>query len=209
MGVNQTAGPVREWDMRLDNGRESLNRGHWLLAHLCALAVMAAGVLTAVASAPVSAAQPGDKASSKTSVGTVSKRPAAKEGAAVRPTVRAVVRVIVTGLRNNSGVVYCKLHDRRTTYPTGKHASIRPTKARPAGLRAVCTYRNIPHGRYAVVIAHDENGNGKIDSNWIGIPKEGYGFSNNVVPLFSAPGFDSAGFKVARDVTVTIRVIYR
>jgi uncharacterized protein (DUF2141 family) len=172
--------------------------GRWLLAHMCAAALV---VIGAAAGGIVEAAPPGELANE-------AGKPANPKGA-LNVAAAVTVTVTVTGLRNNKGVVYCKLHDRRTTFPSRKHASIRPTKARPANRQAVCTYINIPKGRYAVVIAHDENGNGKIDTNFIGIPKEGYGFSNNVRPFLSAPSFNSAGFPVTGDVTVTIRVIYR
>ena len=46
----------------------------------------------------------------------------------------------------------------------------------------------------AVTLFHDENKNGKFDSNMIGYPLEGYGFSNNVVPQFRAPSFDECKF---------------
>ena len=197
-----------------------IGRSHWLLAYTFAAGLMLTGAL---AGSTAAAAPPADKVANKTAPQTAppaapqatpqsASKPASKTAPGSAPTNapdRPAVRVVVTGLRNNKGVVYCKLHERRASFPSGKHASIRHTKARPAGREATCTFTGVAPGRYAVVIAHDENGNGRIDSNLIGIPKEGYGFSNNVAPLFSAPGFDSAGFKVMRATTVTIRVIYR
>lgn len=61
----------------------------------------------------------------------------------------------------------------------------------------VVTVPNVKPGRYAVQIYHDENGNGKLERNFIGIPKEGYGFSNNVVPGFGPPSFDKAAIQMA------------
>jgi len=52
---------------------------------------------------------------------------------------------------------------------------VRHTEAR-------CDFEDIPPGTYALVVIHDENMNGKLDTNWVGIPKEGYGFSNDVKP---------------------------
>lgn len=180
-------------------------RSHYLAARTGAFALAVTGALVvALVGARAYADQPNNSNSAKTSAPVRDTAPPT-----VAAPVRSTVRVIVTGLRNNKGVVYCKLHERRATFPSGKHASIRHAKVRPAGRQAICTFPGVPRGRYAAVIAHDENGNGKIDSNWIGIPKEGYGFSNNVQPLFSAPSFGSAGFPVTADAKVTIRVIYR
>jgi uncharacterized protein (DUF2141 family) len=57
---------------------------------------------------------------------------------------------------------------------------IRETQAR-------CDFEDIPPGTYALAVIHDENMNGKLDTNWLGIPKEGYGFSNAVKAMRGAP----------------------
>ena len=66
-------------------------------------------------------------------------------------------------------------------------------------------------GDYAVTLFHDEDGSGKFKSNMIGYPLEGYGFSNNVVPQFSAPTFDQCKFHY--DGTgwkqIPVKMIYR
>ncbi|WP_231561734.1 DUF2141 domain-containing protein [Nitrosococcus oceani] len=59
----------------------------------------------------------------------------------------------------------------------------------------------IPDGAYAVATFHDRNGNGKADRNWLGIPKEAYGFSNNVKAVFKPPQWNRVKFIVARPVT--------
>lgn len=61
---------------------------------------------------------------------------------------------------------------------------------------------NIPHGRYAIAIYQDKNSNGKLDTNFIGIPREPYGFSNNQRGRFGAPSFDDASFLFNRQNTV-------
>ncbi len=48
---------------------------------------------------------------------------------------------------------------------------------------ARCDFEDIPPGRYALAVIHDENMNGKLDANWLGVPKEGYGFSNDAKGL--------------------------
>lgn len=64
-------------------------------------------------------------------------------------------------------------------------------------------------GTYAVNGFHDENGNGKFDTSLIGIPEEGYFFSNNVRPFLSAPAFDAAKFTVSPEGrAITVSVVY-
>jgi len=58
------------------------------------------------------------------------------------------------------------------------------------------TFDNIPAGRYAVSLFFDENGNKKMDTNFLGIPKEQYGFSNNIIPATRAAHFSEAVFEV-------------
>ena len=64
----------------------------------------------------------------------------------------------------------------------------------------------IPHGEYAISLFVDSNGNERIDKNFLGIPKEQYGFSNNVMGRMSAPTFYQAKFLVAGPTTQNIKL---
>ena len=69
----------------------------------------------------------------------------------------------------------------------------------------------LPYGKgvYAAALYHDENANGKIDRNGLGIPKEGFGFSNNPKIFMSAPGFKSVRFMAGPAATaLRIRMKY-
>jgi uncharacterized protein (DUF2141 family) len=68
-------------------------------------------------------------------------------------------------------------------------------------------FENLPAGEYAISILHDANQNGKMDTNWIGIPKEGYGFSNDVIGTLGPPSFDKAKFTLS-EKTVIITMKY-
>ena len=76
------------------------------------------------------------------------------------------------------------------------------------GVVSVCLTAPSP-GTYAVAVYHDENGNEKFDKNWIGLPDEGYGISNNPTIFLSAPDFDEAKFETLDGPTVIdIKVSY-
>jgi uncharacterized protein (DUF2141 family) len=64
----------------------------------------------------------------------------------------------------------------------------------------------IPKGTWAVLVYQDENGNGELDRNFIGIPKENYGFSRDAASKFGPPGFDEAAIQVGDEVTVVAKV---
>jgi uncharacterized protein (DUF2141 family) len=67
---------------------------------------------------------------------------------------------------------------------------------------------SLPPGTYAIAIYHDENSDGECNTNLLGIPTEGYGFSNNVEPVVSAPSFDETKVTVTKNTTVSIDLIY-
>ena len=64
----------------------------------------------------------------------------------------------------------------------------------------------LPFGEYAITLFVDFNGNKKIDKNFLGIPKEPYGFSNNVIGNMSAPTFDQAKFLISGPTTQNIKL---
>jgi uncharacterized protein (DUF2141 family) len=65
----------------------------------------------------------------------------------------------------------------------------------------------LPKGVWAVAVYHDENNDKKINKNFFGIPKERYGFSNNVKPVLSAPSFNKTKFELYKNKTITINLI--
>jgi uncharacterized protein (DUF2141 family) len=64
----------------------------------------------------------------------------------------------------------------------------------------------VPKGTWAVLVYQDENGNGELDRNFIGIPKENYGFSRDAASKFGPPGFDEAAIQVGDEATVVAKV---
>ena len=68
------------------------------------------------------------------------------------------------------------------------------------------TNMKLPFGEYAITLFVDFNGNKKIDKNFLGIPKEPYGFSNNVIGNMSAPTFDQAKFVFLGPTTQNIKL---
>lgn len=70
-------------------------------------------------------------------------------------------------------------------------------------------FENVPTGQYAISIIHDENQNKKLDSNVVGIPKEGFGFSQDAMGMFGPPAFDKASITVDQtEVKTAIKLRY-
>jgi len=62
-------------------------------------------------------------------------------------------------------------------------------------------FENLEPGDYAVSVIHDRNNNGKLDTNRLGIPKEGFAFGNNAMGIFGPPSFENAKVSI-RDKAV-------
>lgn len=109
----------------------------------------------------------------------------------------ADLTVTLTGIRATSGIVKLALAGNAQSYD-GKAPPVQATGAPPTGDTATFTFRDVAPGRYAVMATHDENGNGRMDANAIGMPLEGYGFSNNPA-VMRKPTWDEASFEVGAD----------
>jgi uncharacterized protein (DUF2141 family) len=105
------------------------------------------------------------------------------------------IHVKVLNIKNSVGNVACALFESPAGFPVEflRYATnIMAIKIRDAQAR-FC-FLDIPPGTYALAVIHDENMNGKLDTNWLGVPKEGYGFSNDAKAALSAPSFSAATF---------------
>ena len=109
------------------------------------------------------------------------------------PLQRTNLRVEVQNVRILTGTVHLALFRPGKDFPEGKPVEI---KRLNAGSRSVQVQFSVEPGDYAIAVYHDENGNGKMDKRIFGIPKEPYGFSNDVKPVMSAPKFSECQFTV-------------
>ena len=112
----------------------------------------------------------------------------------------------ISGLRNDQGVLRLVLCPAGHGFPDCGHDGV----AQVAAIRdrgGTASFSAVAPGRYAIAVFHDENRNGKLDT-FMGIPKEGYGFSLNPPVEMHAPHFAECQFDVAADVALTIRMHY-
>ena len=117
------------------------------------------------------------------------------------------LQVKISNIENNRGLVQLGLYNDASRFPkVGK--TYRMVRVRTKGKDKFYTFKNLPKGRYALAIYHDENANKICDTNFFGIPKEAYAFSNGIRPRFSAPSFKSCSFMVNTDKAITIKLVY-
>ena len=114
--------------------------------------------------------------------------------------------VSISGLKPLKGDLYISLHNRPEYFQYADSALMK-TKIGVNAETETIFFDNVPEGRYAIAIYHDENLNGKMDVNELGIPIEGYGFSSNPRGP-GRPKFDQAAFDLNRNDTIEVKMIY-
>jgi len=124
----------------------------------------------------------------------------------------AGIKVDVSGFRNANGQVRCALWPPSPGFPRDDSQILTHVAAPIRNGEGNCVFAgHFKAADYAVTLFHDEDNSGKFKSNMIGYPLEGYGFSNNVVPVFKAPSFDECKFHYDGSgwKKISIKMIYR
>jgi uncharacterized protein (DUF2141 family) len=108
--------------------------------------------------------------------------------------IRGNIEVKITGFRNSSGKAGVTLFSSEKGFPMKGELACEKLFADIEQSSCAVVLSNIPYGKYAVSVFHDENSNGKLDTNMIGMPREGVGASNNAKGKFGPPKFKDASF---------------
>ena len=105
------------------------------------------------------------------------------------------IQVEILSLKSNQGTVYCTIYPTPGDgFPVDAKKALKSSRSKIAHNKARCDFDGVAPGVYAVGMIHDENDNHKLDTNWIGIPTEGYGTSRDAVGKFGPPSFKDAAF---------------
>jgi uncharacterized protein (DUF2141 family) len=134
---------------------------------------------------------------------------ASQEPANTCPSWGTPIHVHVHGIRNAHGTVKAVLYgpEPETFLVKGKKVD-REREPAEEGSMTLCVAAP-DKGRYAVVVYHDENDNHKFDRNWIGLPIEGFGVSNDPTLFLAPPSFEEAAFEVNGNFTnVEVEIKY-
>jgi uncharacterized protein (DUF2141 family) len=111
------------------------------------------------------------------------------------------LNIEIEGIKNNTGKIMLQLFDSNEKIINEKMGEIKDNK---------CSFlvENLKSGKYAVRYYHDENLNGKMETNMVGKPTEGYGFSNNVIGPFGPPPFEKWLFEISGDKKISLKPTY-
>ena len=121
----------------------------------------------------------------------------------------ARLSVEVDGLRSAEGRACVALYDSADVFPQAGKA-LKTACAAIAGGRAVVAFEGVAPGVYAAYAFHDEDSDGALKTNWVGMPKEGIGASRGAKGFMGPPKFEDAAFSVApgRDAAIRISLKY-
>ncbi|MDE0044731.1 MAG: DUF2141 domain-containing protein [bacterium] len=125
------------------------------------------------------------------------------------PAIAGELAIDVTGIRSSDGRVLLALHQERAdiSFPDDRGAVAGVWMNAVAGTLSL-VFPDLAEGRYAVSVMHDENDDGVLDANLLGVPTEGYGFSNNASGLMGPPDFDDASVVIGDEpvhAVITLR----
>lgn len=129
--------------------------------------------------------------------------------AAIAQGGTASIEVLATGMRHAAGSLGCRLFASAAGFPGQAERAVAAQLTPIANGQARCRFAQLPAGSYAIAVVHDENGNGRLDTNLLGLPSEGYGASLNRSSGLTPPRWDDARFELAdgeaRALTIHLR----
>ncbi|WP_223999287.1 DUF2141 domain-containing protein [Aureimonas sp. SA4125] len=126
------------------------------------------------------------------------------------PACAADLALTIEGARSTDGTVAICLWSDGQNFPDCAKSRTAERREIPAGaLGRSIVFEGLKPGTFAITALHDENDNGRLDTNLIGIPKEGIAVSNDAMPKFSAPRFAETSFALTGDASQRITLVYR
>ena len=121
----------------------------------------------------------------------------------------AELAVTIDGGRSGDGQFRVALFENASGFPSGPEAPAKSQSVTAQEGAIGIDIADLNPGIYAVAVYHDENGNGELDKNLLGIPTEGYGFSNNARGLMGPPSFEDAAITLeGASQSIAISLVY-
>jgi uncharacterized protein (DUF2141 family) len=114
--------------------------------------------------------------------------------------------VTISGLKPLKGDLYISLHSRPEYFQEPDSAFMKQ-RIKVEKETETVVFQDVPAGKYAIALYHDENLDGVMETSERGIPKEGYGFSTKT-KFFGKPKFEQAAFEFNGNDSVEIKMIY-
>lgn len=126
----------------------------------------------------------------------------------VKAQPTAKLTVVVDGLRHKSGQVCLRVYSNEQGFPASAKGVVQSGCTKITGNSAIKDFYGLKPGTYAVALYADKNSDSKLNTNFLGIPSEGFGISNNPQAKTRAPKFKEASFDISQNKTIKITMQY-
>ncbi|WP_298765184.1 DUF2141 domain-containing protein [uncultured Polaribacter sp.] len=113
------------------------------------------------------------------------------------------ITVNITGLASNKGKVLLALYNKQENFLNKR---FKGGMSKITDKKATYVFEGVVKGEYAISFFHDENNNNKMDTNFVGIPKEDYGCSNNATGFVGPPKYKDAKFQLLENKEISIEI---
>jgi len=123
-----------------------------------------------------------------------------------RPPGEGSVEVRIEGISTSEGKIFASIYLSPDGFPDSRETVYAYQSAPAAPGAIVFTFPSVPAGPFAVSVLHDADGNEELSSDFIGIPEEDYGFSQNPESTFGPPDFGEAAVNLAAGETKSVVV---
>lgn len=115
----------------------------------------------------------------------------------------------ISNFENSKGICRACLFNDAASFTGEGGTPYRCVQVPVTARKVEAVFDNVAPGTYALFVLHDANNNNKMDKNFVGIPKEGYGASRNKLPFAAAPTFEDNKFSVQNNTAVRLSVRLR
>lgn len=113
------------------------------------------------------------------------------------------ITVNISGMKADKGNAYVALYNKESSF---LKEPFKGEIVKVTDKKAVAIFKNIEKGMYAISVFHDKNDNKKMDTNFMGIPKEPTGCSNGATGFMGPPKFKKAKFTITKDIVIPVKV---
>lgn len=126
---------------------------------------------------------------------------------------QAKLEIEICNIHSNQGHILLSIFDSPEQFPRHAKSKFRDIKVSKENIKndsVVFRINTLKPGKYAMALLDDENDSGDMDYNKLGLPLEGFGFSNNIKPIFKAPPYKKCQFEIREGMNkISIKVRYR
>jgi uncharacterized protein (DUF2141 family) len=118
--------------------------------------------------------------------------------------------VVVNGITHKTGEICFRIYNSEKGFPMSSSSEVKSGCTKITGSSVQTVFSGLKPGTYAVAVVDDQNGDRKLNKDFFGIPKEGFGISRNPIVSIQTgtPTFQKASFKITKNTTINIDMKY-